>query len=368
MEWGVRNPGRFDAGSRPPVTVALVNDYDVVLRGLQAMLEPFASRVRVVDVEVGSDDVADADIALFDTFGGKHHIIDRACDLLGRGHVRRVVLYTRDASPRFVAVAKSAGVSEVLVKTTTGEELVEALERIAAGEHPAPITRRTTRQRAGPGLDARDWELIALLGLGLSNEQIADESFIGIDTVRGHLRVLYRKLGVNSRAQAAQRAAVLGPTSTRLAARVQLLGRRQSKRFRRVPEDIPAARRFVTDTLRAAGATERVVGTFRLAASELAANVVEHGSVAGWVLGVKVSNTWFELDVVGGRADKGSLVFHPDRWSIADVDERSGRGLGILREVMDTVAVDEWRGQIRVRCRLRRWPEHPAASSVPSSV
>jgi len=338
-----------------PVRVALVNDFEAAVRVVQAMLEPFSDRVEVVDVEIGSDDVAPADIALFDTFGGKRHVLQRVRDIVERGTVGNVVLYTRDASPRFIVAAQESGVSDVLLKSTIDEDLVEALETVAAGQHPAASaspTGHTPRLPASEQLDARDHELLALLGLGLSNEQIADELFLGTETIRTHLRALFRKLGVKNRTQAAVHAAELGllPGHRSHEHRVT---RRRTRRFQRAATDISAAREFVGSVLRSQGVSEHLIARFRLAISELAANAIEHGTSPTWSVGVEAGPEWLTMDVTGGTASPMNIVHHPGEWSIAPPDQPSGRGLGIVRELMDEVAVDTADGEVRVTARSR---------------
>ena len=57
--------------------VALVNDYELVVRGLAAMLDPFRDRVRVVELDVGTNPEHSVDVALFDTYGHPHNGVDR---------------------------------------------------------------------------------------------------------------------------------------------------------------------------------------------------------------------------------------------------------------------------------------------------
>jgi anti-sigma regulatory factor (Ser/Thr protein kinase) len=46
------------------------------------------------------------------------------------------------------------------------------------------------------------------------------------------------------------------------------------------------------------------------------------------------------------------VVFRPDQWAIADPNQASGRGLGIVRETMDGITTERWRGKVRVVCWL----------------
>lgn len=342
-----------DGGTQRPVTVALVNDYQVVVEHLRDMLLPYDDRIAVVDMEIGSADVAPADVALFDTLGGQHHALTRARALVERRGVAHVMIYARDPSPAFVRAAEAVGVSEVIDKSTSVEELVEAIEAVAS-DRPLLVRRRHARSRpVGGELSLRDRELLALLAKGLTNEQVADELYIGVETVRSHLQRLFRRLGVRNRVQAAQHAEQLGLVTDTADADSQI-GRRYSRHFILRPPEVRAARAFVEDELRRNDATDDQIETFRLAVSELAANAVAHGSRSGWTVGVKATREWYTMDVSGGGAADDSLIFHPDRWTIADVDQPTGRGLGIVRQLMDQVAVRTWRGQVRVVCRMRR--------------
>ena len=210
-------------------TVAIVNDYELVVRGVAAMLAPYADRVRLVDLEVGGEPKVHADVALFDTFGGRKHALARARTMLEEGYVDQVVLYTWDANAPFLGDAERVGVAAVISKTATAAELVEAIERVVDGTAP---TLRLTPTRAGRESDAdrrvrseadvlstREREVLALLAVGLTNRAIGEELYLSTDTVKTYVRRVYAKLGVRNRAQAATRATRLGlhPPDARLA-------------------------------------------------------------------------------------------------------------------------------------------------------
>ena len=75
--------------STDAVTVGIVNDYEIVVRGVAAMLAPYDDRVRVVelvtdDESVGITDIS-ADVALFDSFAGRRHTLTRAAEMVATG-------------------------------------------------------------------------------------------------------------------------------------------------------------------------------------------------------------------------------------------------------------------------------------------
>jgi DNA-binding NarL/FixJ family response regulator len=198
-----------------------VNDYEVVVRGLATLLAPFADRVRVVELRAGDEPRRRADVALFDTFGGRRHTLRRVDAMVRDGHVDHVVLYTWDASASFLNEAEHLGVAAVIPKSTPAGELVALLEQVARGGRvplDAAMRPHPTPARSADQLSVREREVLALLSLGLTNRAIADELYLSADTVKTYVRRLYTKLGVRNRAQAATRAAALGldPPSSRL--------------------------------------------------------------------------------------------------------------------------------------------------------
>jgi NarL family two-component system response regulator LiaR len=190
------------------VRVVLVNDYELVVRGLHAMLQPFADRVVVVEQSTSGTPDGPADVALFDTFAARRDALDRAQQMIDDGAVSHVVLFTWDAPEGFLDRAASIGVDAVISKTATAAELVEALERVAAGERVGldRVVKGERSRQNGVDLTAREQEVLALLALGKSNAEIAHELFLSVDTIKTHVRRVFTKLGVNNRTQAAMRA------------------------------------------------------------------------------------------------------------------------------------------------------------------
>jgi anti-sigma regulatory factor (Ser/Thr protein kinase) len=131
---------------------------------------------------------------------------------------------------------------------------------------------------------------------------------------------------------------------------------RQFLKFQAVPSTARPARRFVADTLRAQGATTDEILDIALVASELVSNIIEHGDGLELSLGLSATEETWELSVVGGRCSPESLVLRPEKWNVARPDDSSGRGLGIVRQLMDEISVDATDGTVSVSCRRRRAP------------
>src|SRR5262249_59163359 len=79
--------------------IALVNDYEIVLRGVESMLRPFRDRVEVVEIDVERNPDRHVDVALFDTYGHPRLGLDRIASLARDPHVRAVAVYTWSFTP-----------------------------------------------------------------------------------------------------------------------------------------------------------------------------------------------------------------------------------------------------------------------------
>lgn len=191
-----------------PITVALVNDYEIILRGLHSMLEPFADRISVVEHDAGGTPDKNVDVALFDTFASRRDALQRAREMIMEGKVEHVVLYTFDAAEEFLTIARDIGVAGVVLKSASGDVLATAIERVVAGERVGlDDAVRATRSRTSKDLSPREQEVLALLALGRTNAEIGEQLFLSVDTVKTYVRRVFAKLGVNNRTQAAMHAA-----------------------------------------------------------------------------------------------------------------------------------------------------------------
>ncbi|WP_238154671.1 DNA-binding response regulator [Ornithinimicrobium sufpigmenti] len=193
-----------------PVTVALRDDYDVVVHGLEAMLAPFADRVQVVELNVDTATVTPVDVTLYDTFAQSQADSEDISRIVENPTNGRVVVYSWNAQPELVRQALERGCAGYVDKSTGAEELVAAIERIAAGEvvtlTPRPEPSGETPYGTWPGkehgLSAREAEILALITQGMTNEGIAARAYLSINTVKSYIRTAYRKIGVTRRSQA----------------------------------------------------------------------------------------------------------------------------------------------------------------------
>ena len=130
---------------------------------------------------------------------------------------------------------------------------------------------------------------------------------------------------------------------------------REQQTFEAVPISARAARQFVTETLRSHGATVQVMKDYALVVSELATNIIEHGDGSSLVIFIDVAHAdWWEVEVVGGSSAPSAQLLQPETWTVASAEKASGRGLGIVRHVMDDISTGSNDGQVSIRCRRRK--------------
>ncbi|HYH48756.1 MAG TPA: response regulator transcription factor [Acidimicrobiia bacterium] len=206
---------------RHPIRVVLVDDHQMVLDGLVAMLRPHAERVEVVGATSEPDEarrlVADLepDVCLLDVRLRQDSGFEVCVDLRRRAPATRVVFLTVYEDEAYVFEALQAGASGYLLKQVIGPELVRHLERVLEGEiaidpglagRVALSAARLQRGEFWPGarlgLTQRESEVLGLMVRGLSNRAIARELVVGEETVKTHVGSIYRKLAVADRAQA----------------------------------------------------------------------------------------------------------------------------------------------------------------------
>jgi DNA-binding NarL/FixJ family response regulator len=195
---------RLHAVGNRVLTVAIINDYELVVRGVAAMLAPYGNRVRVAELGAGGQPSVPVDVALFDTFAGRRHTLSRAEEMVRLGSAGHVVLYTWDAAPGFLQSALQIGVSGVILKSRSADVLVDGIERVVAGERVGFDADASARPAVRVvDLSDRESEVLALIAKGLTNAQIAEELYLSIETVKTYVKRLYAKLDVHNRAQAA---------------------------------------------------------------------------------------------------------------------------------------------------------------------
>ncbi|MBN6039772.1 response regulator transcription factor [Amycolatopsis sp. 195334CR] len=201
------------------IRVLLADDQRLVRAGLRMLCE--GSPDLEVAGEAGNGDEAirqvarlDPDVVLMDLrMPGVDGITATARIAAAHPEVRILVLTTFDDDEHLYPVL-SAGARGFLTKDAPPEELLDAIRRTAAGESPfsPQVLRRLVRTAVGAHrapvrelgtLTDREREVLALVGEGLSNAEIADRLHVAVSTVKTHVTALMTKTGADNRVRLA---------------------------------------------------------------------------------------------------------------------------------------------------------------------
>jgi DNA-binding NarL/FixJ family response regulator len=198
-----------DTSPGGPISVALVDDYDIVLIGLAYMFDQYRDRIVVAEIDANRPVSDDVDIVLYDSFAQPEADHDEIRVLVDNPHARRVVVYTWNFHPDLIESAIRKGASGYLSKTLPARDLVTALEAIHTGDtvvSPPPGKARSSLGLDWPGqsegLTDRESEILALITQGMSNADVAATTYLSMNSVKSYIRSIYRKIGVKSRTQA----------------------------------------------------------------------------------------------------------------------------------------------------------------------
>jgi NarL family two-component system response regulator LiaR len=192
------------------IRVALVNDYEIVLEGLRALLRPHAPGIRVVELDVNTTPDRTVDVTLFDTYGETAAFGDRVRELASDAANGAVIVFSFSNDAALANSAMRAGAQGFISKTSPATQIIDGIRAAARGERVMSLKRS---QRAAmvpelgwPGrtvqLTERESELLALLPTGMTNRELGAHLFLSENTIKSQLRRLFSKLDVKNRVQA----------------------------------------------------------------------------------------------------------------------------------------------------------------------
>ncbi|MFC4242665.1 response regulator transcription factor [Gryllotalpicola reticulitermitis] len=191
------------------IRIALINDYEVVVQGLAAMLSGYRDTFDIVELDAGTTVARPVDIALYDTFAATAGDGDEVRTLTREPRASKVVVYSWDMGEPLIEKALANGADGYISKGLAAHELVAALLAVHNGErrvHPIPSGSPAAVVGDWPGrhegLTQRESEMLALITQGLTNVQIAERTHLSLNSIKSYIRTCYRRIGVSNRSRA----------------------------------------------------------------------------------------------------------------------------------------------------------------------
>ena len=201
-----------------PIRVFLLDDHEIVRRGLKELLESEGDIVVVGESGLAQEatrripalrpDVAVLDARLPDGSG-----IDVCRDIRSEHPEIAALILTSYDDDDALFSAIMAGAAGYVLKQVRGNDLVETVRRVAAGQStldPGVTQQVLDRLRRGPEEDpaltpltTQERRILELIGEGMTNRQIGEAMFLAEKTVKNYVSALLTKLGMERRTQAA---------------------------------------------------------------------------------------------------------------------------------------------------------------------
>ena len=200
------------------IRVFLLDDHEIVRRGIKELLEGEPDIVVVGESGLADEaarripalrpDVAILDARLPDGSG-----IDVCREIRSRDPEIKALILTSYDDDEALFAAIMAGAAGYTLKQVRGNDLVETVRRVAAGQStldPSVTAAVLERVRNGPPVDkelerltAQEQRILDLIGEGMTNRQIGEQMFLAEKTVKNYVSSMLAKLGLTSRTQAA---------------------------------------------------------------------------------------------------------------------------------------------------------------------
>lgn len=215
----------MDEAVGAPIRVILVDDHQMVLDGLRAMLGAHTEHIEVVAATTDPTEARrlviefEPDIALVDVRMRAVSGLELCEELRRIAPLTKTVLLSVYDDEQYLFEGLRAGAAGYLTKQILTDELLAQLKRVTAGDivvdpalagrvalSVARLERGEFWAGAGLGLTQRESEVLDLMVRGHSNRSIADRLILGEETIKTHIKSIYRKLEVTDRSQAVARA------------------------------------------------------------------------------------------------------------------------------------------------------------------
>jgi two-component system response regulator NreC len=210
--------------ARPSIRVLIVDDHAVVRSGLRHVLDAEAgievvgeagdARYAVFEARAKKPDVVLMDVVMPGKSG-----IETIPDVLKDAPEAKVLILSMQDDPRYVREAFAAGAAGYILKEAADTDLVAAVREVAAGGryvHPALGARMVAaeaeeRKRAEDDpLSDRERDVLRLLALGHTNQEIAGTLYISVRTAETHRAHIMQKLHLETRAELVRHALAHG--------------------------------------------------------------------------------------------------------------------------------------------------------------
>jgi two-component system, NarL family, response regulator NreC len=197
------------------IRILIVDDHAVMRSGLRLLLEreddfEVVAEAGNADEGVRATRLEKPDVVLLDVVMPGRSGLEAAAEILDAAKAARILVLSMQDDPTYVREAFAAGASGYMLKEAADTELVQAIRQVASGGryvHPTLGARLAqaevdaARRAADDPLSDREREVLRLLALGHTNQEIAKGLYISVRTAETHRAHIMRKLSLGTRAE-----------------------------------------------------------------------------------------------------------------------------------------------------------------------
>ncbi len=198
------------------IRVVVVDDHEMVRKGILSYLETEPGIEIVGEADSGFKAVSlvkevKPDVVLMDLLMENGTGIEATKEILSFYPECKIIIITSFYDDDQIFPAIEAGAFSYMLKTATAAEVIAAIEKAARGEtviEPKVANKmmrklRPQERKPHDELTERELDVLKCIGEGMTNQQISEELFIGVKTVKTHVSNILGKLGLSDRTQAA---------------------------------------------------------------------------------------------------------------------------------------------------------------------
>jgi two-component system NarL family response regulator len=198
---------------REKLTVMIVEDHFVVRAGLTAIINSQPDMEMVCEAGNGRQAIElfeqhQPDITLMDLRIPALNGTEAIAEIIRKFPLAKIIVLSTYGGDEEIFKALQAGARAYFLKDVKGQDLIDAIRAVYAGQRPLPpdIASRLAERIPRSQLSPRELEILRLIARGGSNRDIAHSLAISEGTVRVHASNIFAKLGCNDRAQAVSEA------------------------------------------------------------------------------------------------------------------------------------------------------------------
>jgi DNA-binding NarL/FixJ family response regulator len=207
--------------TRASIRILTVDDHAMLREGIAAVIDGQPDMQVVGEATNGSEAIErfaelKPDVTLMDLQMPEMNGIDALRAIRAKHPDARVIMLTTYKGDAQALAALKGGAAGYLLKTALRRELLDTIRSVHAGRRhvTAEVASEVALHAAEESLSQREIDVLTAVGAGKSNKEVARELSVSEDTVKGHLKIIFTKLGVTDRTHAvlvAMRRGIIAP-------------------------------------------------------------------------------------------------------------------------------------------------------------